>query len=57
MQSSEDSDLVLEGLAIVERDGFYAEGEMAGELTIEDFDAIDAGRGVPLAGASWQGEV
>lgn len=57
VQSSEDSDLVLEGLEIVERDGIYAEGEMDGHFTIEDFDASDAGAGTSLVGGSWQGEV
>lgn len=57
MQTSEDLDLVLEGLAIVERDGVYAEGEMGGEFTVEDFDARDAGAGTSLVGGSWQGEV
>lgn len=57
MQSSEDSDLVLEGLAIVERDGSYAEGEMDGEFAIEEFDVSDAGARTSLVGGSWPGEV
>lgn len=57
LQSSEDSDLVLEGLAIVERDGIYAEGEMGGEFTMEDFDVREDGAGTSLVGGSWQGEV
>lgn len=57
MQTTEDADLVLQGLAIVERDGFYEEGEMEGDMTPPDLDAVDAGEEAAAIGGTWPGEV
>ena len=57
IQTTEDSDLVLEGLAIVERDGFYEEGEMEGEITPADLDAVDTAEEATAIGGPWPGEV
>lgn len=57
MQTTEDADLVVEGLAIVERDGFYEEGEMEGEITPPDLDAVDADEEAAVIGVTWPGEV
>lgn len=56
----EDQDVVLDNMFIVERDGFYDEGEMEGEIGDRDMDDVDA-RGVKWAdfagGRRWQGKV
>lgn len=57
MQATEDADLVVEGLAIVERDGFYEQGEMEGEITPPDLDAVDAAEEAAAIGGTWPGEV
>lgn len=57
MQATEDSDLVLQGLAILERDGIYEEGEMEGDIAIEGLDAAGANEGTSVVGGSWQGKV
>lgn len=56
MQTTEDADLVVEGLVIVERDGVYGEGETEGEIAPDDLDAVDAGEGAAIGG-TWPGEV
>lgn len=50
VQTTEDSDLVLEGFSIVERDGIYGKGEMEGEN-------IPGDEGASAVGGSWQGKV
>lgn len=57
MQTTEDADLVVDGLAIVERDGFYEEGEMEGAITPPDLDADDADEESVAIGGTWPGEV
>ncbi|CAM9224731.1 unnamed protein product, partial [Ectocarpus fasciculatus] len=60
IQTTEDSDLVLEGLAIVERDGFYREGEMEGEITTGGLDANPSDvedEGAVVFGGTWPGEI
>lgn len=60
IQTTEDYDLVLEGLAIVERDGFYREREMEGEITTGDLDANPSDvedEGGVVFGGTWPGEV
>lgn len=55
MQTTEDSDLVIEGLVIVDRDGFYEGGETDGEFASGDLDA-GVGEGAAISG-TWPGEV
>lgn len=57
MKTTEDSDLVLEGLFIAERDGIYQKGEMEGAYIVQDMDSIDTDAGTLLVGGSWQGQV
>lgn len=57
MQTTEDADLALKGLAIVERDGFYEEGEMEGEIMPADLDAVDIDEEAAAIGGTWPGEV
>lgn len=47
----------MEGLAVVERDGFYEEGEMEGEFTPPDLDAVGADEEAASIGRTWPGEV
>lgn len=56
MQTTEDSDLVIEGLAIVDRDGFYEDGEMDGNFSPRDLDVVAADEGAAIGG-TWPGEV
>lgn len=57
IQTTEDADLVLEGLSIFERDGFYADGEMKGEITPRDLDAVEPDDEAVAIGGTWPGEV
>lgn len=57
MKTTEDSDLVLEGLFIAERDGVYQKGEMEGAHGVQDMDSIDIDEGTSVVGGSWQGQV
>lgn len=58
MTTTEDADLVLEGLAILERDGFYQDGEMEGDITVGDLDYFDADAGETTAmRGTWPGKV
>lgn len=57
MKTTEDSDLVLEGLFIAERDGVYQQGEMEGEYSVQDMDSIHLDQGTSAVGGSWQGKV
>lgn len=57
METTEDADLVVEGLAVVERDGFYEAGEMEGEIMPADLDAVDADEEAASIRGSWPGEV
>lgn len=60
IQTTEDTDLVLEGLAIVERDGFYRQGEMEGEMTTSSLGADPSDvhdEGAVAFGGTWPGEV
>lgn len=57
LQTTEDSDLILQGLAIVERDGIYETGEMEGAIVIPDLDALDSRAVAHGPGVSWQGKV
>lgn len=57
MQTTEDADLVVKGLAIVERDGVYEEGEMEGDIPPPDLDAVDADEEAAAINATWPGEV
>lgn len=55
VKAIEDSDVVLEGLEIVEKDGVYNEGEMEGENAFQDSnETVDI---VSTDGRSWQGKV
>lgn len=54
MQTTEDADLVLEGLVIVDRDGFYEEGETDGEIAPGEMDNDDER---PAIAGTWPGEV
>ena len=49
--TTEDSDIVLEGLAIAEMDGVYNEGEMEGANVIDSMETPST------AGRSWRGKV
>lgn len=57
MHTTEDADLAVEGLVIIERDGFYEEGEMKGEIVPPDLDAVDATGEAAAIGGTWPGEV
>lgn len=55
VKAVEDSDVVLKGLEIVEKDGVYKEGEMEGEYAFQDSnETMDI---VSTRGRSWQGKV
>lgn len=60
MKATEDSDITLEGLRIVERDGVYEEGEMHGENRTQDMDVADSSGIIPFISTAtriWQGKV
>lgn len=57
VQGIEDSDIVLDGLAIVERDGIYEEGEMEGNSIIENLDGAGNNQNRAAVSRSWPGKV